>query len=116
MSYTTKGRIKVINETQTFPSGFTKREFVVTVPDGQYPQDVKFEVTKERTEKLDQLKVDDEVEVEFDIRGNEYKENYYVNLVAWRVKATQEAASQPSPQQPAREAQGDHDNVDDIPF
>ena len=90
MSYNTTGRIKVINDTQTFPSGFQKREFVVTVPNGEYPQDLKFELTKDNVVKLDQLAIGDEIEVEFDIRGNEFKEKYYVNLSAWRIKATQE--------------------------
>ena len=105
MSYTTTGRIKVINDTQTFPSGFQKREFVVTVPNGEWPQDLKFELTKDKCEKLDQFKADDEVEVEFDIRGNEFKEKYYVNLSAWRLKATQDGQQQ-AQQQPAQHASG----------
>ena len=41
-----EGRIKLIYDTQTFASGFQKREFVITTKE-QYPQDVKFELTKE---------------------------------------------------------------------
>lgn len=110
MSYTTTGRIKVINDTQTFPSGFQKREFVITTPDDKYPQDIKFELTKDRVERLDQLAIGDLVEVEFDIRGNEYNSKYYVNLSAWRVKATELAdtrdtatTTQSPPQEPTRQ-------------
>ena len=42
-----EGSIKVLFETQTFNSGFQKREFVLTTKE-QYPQDVKFELVKDR--------------------------------------------------------------------
>jgi hypothetical protein len=35
--YTTKGTLKVANETQVISEKFSKREFVVETPD-QYPQ------------------------------------------------------------------------------
>ena len=43
-----KGKIKKIFDQQDFPSGFYKRDFVITTED-QYPQDVKFTATKGRT-------------------------------------------------------------------
>ena len=44
-SYQLSGRIKVIMDQVTFPSGFTKREFVVTTED-KFPQDIKLELIK----------------------------------------------------------------------
>jgi single-stranded DNA-binding protein len=81
-----EGTLKVISETQSFASGFTKREFVVEVEDGKYPQMIKFEVVKDKTALLDQLSEGDPVSVAFDIRGNEYNGRYYVNLNAWKVE------------------------------
>ena len=78
--------MKVINDIQTFNSGFTKREFVVQVEDGNYPQMIKFECVKEKTSLTDGLEIDDAVKVTFDIRGNEFKERYYVNLNAWKLE------------------------------
>jgi len=78
------GQIKLINDTQTFDSGFSKREFVITTED-KYPQDVKFEVVKDGCEKLDDYGVGDNVNVFFNIRGNEYKDKYYVNLQCWKM-------------------------------
>jgi hypothetical protein len=72
----------------TFDSGFTKREFVVTTKD-QYPQDVKFETIRDKTSLCDKLREGQEVTVYFDIRGNEYKGRYYVNLNAWRVQTAE---------------------------
>jgi len=85
MAYELQGAVKAIMETQTFPSGFSKREFVVTTND-KYPQDVKFEVLKEKTAILDQFSAGSKVNVFFDIRGNEYQGKYYVNLQAWKVE------------------------------
>lgn len=85
--YELQGQIKLINDTQTFDSGFQKREFVVTSEDDKYPQDVKFEVVKDGCEKLDDYNVGDNVNVSFNIRGNEFKDKFYVNLQCWRMEA-----------------------------
>ncbi len=118
------GKIKLIYDTQEFASGFKKREFVVTTQE-QYPQDVKFEAIKEKVDLLDAYKPGDEVNVHFNIRGNEYQGKYYVNLQAWRlergqgsaspepkVAATQPTAtgSTPPPPPPSQE------DEDDLPF
>ena len=43
------GTIKVIGDKKTWDSGFSKVEFVLTTQE-QYPQDVKFEITKEKAD------------------------------------------------------------------
>ena len=85
-SFEIEGRLKVVNDVQTFNSGFTKREFVVEVEEGNYPQMIKFECVKDKTSLTDGMQVDDPVKVTFDIRGNEYKERFYVNLNAWKLE------------------------------
>lgn len=85
MSFEIKGKIKVLFDRQDFPSGFYKRDFVITTND-QYPQDIKFGALKERVEQLEGLSVEDEVTVKFDVKGREYNGNYYVDLNAWRIE------------------------------
>jgi single-strand DNA-binding protein len=85
-SYEMEGTVKVIDDIQTFASGFTKREFVVEVEDGKFPQSIKFECVKEKTALIDGFGIGDPVKVFFDIRGNEYKGKYYVNLNAWKLE------------------------------
>jgi len=99
MSFEIKGKIKVLFDRQDFPSGFFKRDFVITTND-QYPQDIKFGALKERVEQLDGLSVDDEVTVKFDVKGREYNGNYYVDLNAWRIErgALSQASGQASGQ------------------
>jgi single-strand DNA-binding protein len=62
-----------------FESGFTKREFVVSTEE-MYPQDVKFELLKDKCSILDQYQVGDTVRVSFNIRGSLWQNKYFTNL------------------------------------
>lgn len=84
-TYEMIGKIKMMFEPMSFASGFTKREFVLVMED-DYPQDVKFVCVKEKCGLLDRVKVGDRVKVAFRIRGNEYKERYYVDLQAFQIE------------------------------
>ncbi len=95
MSYEMTGTVKVVMDLMTFDSGFTKREFVVTTKD-QYPQDVKFETVRDKVSLCDKLESGQEVTVHFDIRGNEFKDRFFVNLNAWRVEGGNASSSAPS--------------------
>lgn len=114
--YEASGKIKVINETQNFSSGFTKREFVVTTAVDKYPQDLKFEVVKDKCALLDKFKVGQDVQVSFDIRGNEYNGKYYVNLSAWKIQPAggQPASSDAEPDM--ADLRNDNDFDDEVPF
>lgn len=92
-SFTMDGKVKMVMDEQSFPSGFTKREFVVTSKDDRYPQDIKFEATKDRIEMLNGVAEGDEVSVTFDLRGNEYNGKYFVNLTAWKLEKVSGAAT-----------------------
>ena len=84
-TYDLEGTVKVVFDTMTFASGFSKREFVVTTDDDKFPQDIKMACLKEKAALLDDVEAGDRVKVTFDLRGNEYKDRYYVDLTAWRV-------------------------------
>ena len=75
-TFETEGTLKLLYDVQTFASGFAKREFVVEVPDGKYPQMLKFECVKDKISMLDGIRIGDPVKVSFDIRGSEYKERF----------------------------------------
>jgi hypothetical protein len=128
--YEATGQIKIIEATQSFPSGFKKREFVITTDSDKYPQDLKFEVVKDGCDKLENFNVGDSVTVAFNLRGNEYKGKYYVGLTAWKVEANgsqgprdrtpQDAYRKPVNQPPAPPKGGYTPDPDDdensIPF
>lgn len=121
------GKIKVVFDEQQFDSGFRKREFVVSTQE-QYPQDIKFELINDKIDSVPSMSVGEEVTVHFDIRGNEYKGRYYVNLRAWRVEqgsqapaaggapATGAAAPPPSAPPPSAAPEQTFSEEDDLPF
>lgn len=133
--YEAKGSIKWVGDTQSFASGFTKREFVITTQHDKYPQDIKFEVVKDKCSMLDQFGVGTDVTVSFDIRGNEYNGKYYVNLACWKLQAgagddapapapRRQSAAAPAPRNNASSAEPTAEELrnesnfddDDIPF
>ena len=112
MSYSITGTIKQIDETQTFASGFSKREFVVTENAEKYPQDIKLEAIKDKCGELDALTVGQQVTVDFNIRGNEHNGRHFVNLQAWKITAGEKA-----PEQPAGATAPEQDGFDEnMPF
>lgn len=80
------GTVKKIFDEQTFGSGFNKREFVLTIESGRFPQDIKFECVKDKVGLVAALKPGEKVKVFFDLRGREWKESYFVNLNAWKLE------------------------------
>ena len=94
--YETSGKLKWIGEVQSFASGFTKREFVVTTVADKFPQDLKFEIVKDKCALLDPFEVGQDVAVSFDIRGNEYNGKYFVNLSCWKIQGSAGAPAAPA--------------------
>lgn len=121
-SFELEGTLKLIYDTQTFASGFAKREFVIETKDDRYPQSIKFECVKEKTAMLDTFELGDTLLVSFDIRGNEFKDKYYVNLNAWKIAKVGEGAAAAPPASDGPPAPDDSkfdnepDPTDDIPF
>lgn len=124
-----EGKIHLINDVQSFASGFSKREFVVEVMDGKFPQHIKFECVKEKTALLEGCRVGEPVKVFFDIRGNEYNGKYFVNLSCWKIQAANGATGNsrpaaapsraqggPSPEPNPADLRNDEDFDDDVPF
>ena len=118
MAYDLTGKVKLIQAVQTFDSGFTKREMVVIVQDGKYPQEINLEFVQDKVSLLDNLQVGQEVTVTFDIRGREYNGRYFNNLQGWKIVTPgNETAFSPEGRStaPSEIAQSDFDE-NDIPF
>lgn len=115
MAYELTGKIKLLQEPRTFDSGFTKREMVVVVEDGKYPQEINLEFVQDKVALLDSLQPGQEVTVTFDIRGREYNGRYFNNLQGWKVAV---AGEQPGMNQSSALPVAPHAEIedDDIPF
>ncbi|MBT9394387.1 DUF3127 domain-containing protein [Hymenobacter sp. NST-14] len=99
-SYEAVGRIHEIFDEQQVSEKFRKREFVLEVVDGQYPEHIKFQLSQDKTSLVDTFKIGDEAKVSFNLRGRGFNKNgqmlYFTNLEAWRIEKTAAGAQQPA--------------------
>ncbi|MBP6826635.1 MAG: DUF3127 domain-containing protein [Saprospiraceae bacterium] len=100
MAFEVEGKLHRIFPTEQKSASFSTREFVLEVPDGNYPQLVKFQAVQERCALLDTYQEGDRVKVSFDLRGREWNGKYLTNLNAWRLERAGEGGDQTPP--PAR--------------
>ena len=86
------GKVKLINETQTFGSnGFRKRDMVVTT-DEQYPQMILIEFIQDKCDVLNTYQVGQDVKVSINIRGREWinpegEAKYFNSIQGWRIES-----------------------------
>jgi single-strand DNA-binding protein len=109
MNYELTGSIIEIYKEQQVSDRFKKREFVVEVPSGNFSEQIKFQLTQDKTDLIDQFRMGEQVKVHFNIRGSKWKDAYFVNLQAWRLEKIGAAA-------PGKSAAGVPEySVNDIP-
>ncbi len=83
------GKVKELQELQSFDSGFTKRSLILEVEENGYKNDLNIEFLKDKTSLLDSLMDGDSVKVNVNIRGSEYQGKYYVSLNGWKVSSNE---------------------------
>jgi hypothetical protein len=120
----TTGKIYVVNPEQTRGT-FTFRTFVIETGDNpKYPQFVEFQTTRDNIGKLDAFAVGDEIKIEFNLKGREWKNpttgevKYFTTLDAWKfekVGAAKPVAQGTPPVHPNAPSQPSIPD-DDIPF
>ena len=118
-----KGKVHEIGATAQVTDSLKKRELIVEyVENPQYPEYLKFEAIQDRCNLLDSVKVGDDVEVFFNLRGRPWtdktgKTSYFNSLVIWRINAIAAGATAATP---AYAAPADVSNApgedDDLPF
>jgi single-strand DNA-binding protein len=85
MAFEIEGKLVKIYPTEQKTASFSVREFVIEVPDGNYPQMVKFQTSQERCSVMDNYREGEKIKVSFDLRGREWQGKYFTTLNAWRV-------------------------------
>lgn len=84
--YRLKGKLIEKGEIKSFgENNKTKMEFILKDSDSQFESLVKFEIYNGMIEMIKGTEINEEIEVDFNVRGNKYKDKYYTNLVAFRV-------------------------------
>lgn len=109
------GKIKLINETQTFgDNAFRKRELVVTT-DEQYPQMILIEFVQDKCDLLNSYSVGQDVKVSINLRGREWINpqgvvKYFNSVQGWRIEKIETNNEQFNPVDNTQEVN------DDLPF
>lgn len=80
-------RVVAVGDEQTFPSGFRKREILVTDDDPKYPQTFPVEFSGDNTDRSAAFAPGDHIAVEFSIRGHQTAAGRaFVTLRGFRVE------------------------------
>lgn len=85
-----QGTIKKIGDTQTFASGFQKREMILLTQE-QYPQPISIEFLQDKCDLLDNVKEDQFATVYINVRGREWTDpkgevKYFNSIVGWKIE------------------------------
>ena len=85
-----QGTIKKIGDTQTFASGFQKREMILLTQE-QYPQPISIEFLQDKCDLLDNVKEDQFATVYINVRGREWADpkgevKYFNSIVGWKIE------------------------------
>ncbi|MBU2019415.1 MAG: DUF3127 domain-containing protein [Bacteroidetes bacterium] len=120
------GIVKLVKNEEVISDKFKKREFVLTDASSMYPQDILFQLTQDKTNLVDGLQANDQIEVSFNLRGREWTSpqgevKYFNTLEAWRIEKMGMATSPSQAMEtPATTSAADFSNDsaedDDLPF
>lgn len=129
---TITGTIIHIGPVQQPTAAFRKRDVVLRTT-GNYPQEVKCQVSQDRCETLNDFRVGDVVACAFDLRGRQYtnkqgQTDWFTNVEVWRIQRIDaahalrhapfddvpnaNATPQPVPPTPPQQLSA----LDDVPF
>ena len=87
-----QGTVKKLFDTQTFASGFQKRELILLTQE-QYPQPISIEFLQDKISLLDNIAEGEEVKIGINIRGREWtspqgETKYFNSITGWRLEKT----------------------------
>ncbi len=121
MAIETTGKLYKIFETKQITERFTKREFVVEIEDGKYPQQILFQMTGDRCDNLNSFKEGDEVKIQFNLRGREWTSpkgevKYFNSLDVWRLEPISVTQQRGNGNEPPPPSEPPYDMDADIPF
>jgi hypothetical protein len=115
MTYEIQGAIIKIFDKQIFGENFEKKEFVIRTQE-DYPQEIKFETIQKTVALLDEFAEGDEVTVKFNIKGKEYKGNYYNNLSVWKIQKMKDAPAEEPKKKKEKKFKNPSKGDGDMPF
>lgn len=126
MAFETAGRIIDISPVNQVSEKFRKREFVIEKKEtggaAVFVDYIKFQLTQDKCELINDSFMNENVRIWFNIRGNKWekegKVNYFTNLDVWRIeKVSEQDQQENSPSDITLEdIPPDNDELNDLPF
>ena len=85
------GTLKIKKDTQVVSEAFSKREFVLTVVDGAFSNDILIQLTKDKVTLINDVNIGDLLEVEVNLKGKEWNSpsgevKYFNTIEAWKIQ------------------------------
>lgn len=85
-----KGALKIKKDTQVVSEAFSKREFVLTVVDGAFSNDILIQLTKDKVTLINDINIGDMLEVEVNLKGKEWTSpsgevKYFNSIECWKI-------------------------------
>lgn len=117
-----QGTIKKIGDTQTFASGFQKREMILLTQE-QYPQPISIEFLQDKCDLLDNVKEEQFATVYINVRGREWADpkgevKYFNSIVGWKIE--NEPTKVEKPEKPINKVKQENpftdEEDDNLPF
>jgi hypothetical protein len=98
-----KGKVYELGRTEQVTDSLKKRELILEYIDNpQYPEYIKFEAIQDRCNLLDSVRVGDNVEVSFNLKGRPWtdktgKKTYFNSLQLWKVSVLSSSTTDSTP-------------------
>lgn len=95
-SYFVTGAVHKIGEVKNVSDSFKKRQLVIVTAE-RYPQYLNTELTQDKVDLLDSLKIGDKVELNINVRGREWldpatgENKYFNSLDVWTLVKLEDA-------------------------
>jgi hypothetical protein len=124
MSFEISGKLIEKYNTHQVTERFTKREFVLEKREiagmGEYVETIKFQLTQDRCDLIENIQIGDDIKINFNIRGRRWEKdgqvNYFNNLEAWKIEKQAVTAGQPEIPPPSADDIPPEEPTDDLPF
>lgn len=116
-----KGKVHEVSATMQVTDSLKKRELILEyIENPQYPEYIKFEAIQDRCNLLDSVKIGDNVEVAFNLKGRPWtdktgKKTYFNSLQLWKVTPVGGATGATPEYAPPVDLSAAPDD-DDLPF
>lgn len=103
MAFEITGKLVEKYDTQTMSEKFKKREFVVEYrdnPNSSFSEFLKFQLTQDRCNLIDNYQVGQDIRVAFNLRGRKWEKDgtvsYFSNLEAWKIESASVQSGSPA--------------------